>query len=322
MIISFIEWDWSDNYSVFASTEYLGAMSDVYGWIGGFKDEKLEFVLPYIINSKLSIKNIYFTSDIICVDGDDNSDAFYEKLLTFLKSSNISFISQQPPQAVSKSYPIDSINVSFGTYLIDLTLSEDDLWNNLHSKHRNVIRNSIKKDIEIVIDSKNLDDLYCLMKETMDRSNMWFFTRPEFNLYMEKMEGKQMSFIAYYKGVAQGCAIMPFSTHAAYYSYGGSVERPFTGAINHMHWNAIKFFKSKGVRAYDFVGARINPKKGSKLEGIQRFKSRFGGELVLGYLWKYPLQKFNYRLFRFLLMCKKRDFKNFSQDIIDQELKR
>jgi lipid II:glycine glycyltransferase (peptidoglycan interpeptide bridge formation enzyme) len=200
-------------------------------------------------------------------------------------------------------------------------IDEEELWNNLHVKHRNVIRNSIKKGVEIVINPKNLDDLYDLMKLTMDRSNIWFFTRPEFNLYMTKMEGKQMYFIAYYNGVAQGCAIMPFSNHASYYSYGGSVKRPLTGAINYMHWEAIKYFKSLGVRSYDFVGARIKPVKGSKLEGIQRFKSRFGGELIIGYLWKFPLNKTNYRIFRFLLMCKKRTFVNFTQDVIDQELK-
>ena len=91
-------------------------------------------------------------------------------------------------------------------------------------------------------------------------------------------------------------------------------------AMNLLHWSAMKLMKERGVKYYDFVGARINPDEGSKYEGIQRFKSRFGGELKKGYLWKMPLNKFKYKLFCWLVAAKQG--RNYCGDVIDQERKR
>jgi len=319
--IKFIKWEWNNNYCVFSSEEYLLSQSESYGWIGGFIDEKLVFVIPYIEESKLLIRYIYFTSDLIQISSFNDTNLFYKSLIKFLSNLNFAFLAQQPPQALSLNKPKEVISAPFGSYRINLLLPEEQLWGKLHVKHRNVIRNSIKKDVVVEINSNNYEVLFELMNETMNRSNMSFLNKTDFVLYMNKMEGKQISFISYYHGVPQGCAIIPFSQHAAYYSYGGSIRKPLTGAINYMHWEAIKYFKNEGVRIYDFVGARINPIKGSKQEGLQRFKSRFGGDLVTGFLWKKPISKFQYNMFRFLQKCKKRDF-NFNHDIIDQELKR
>ena len=52
----------------------------------------------------------------------------------------------------------------------------------------------------------------------------------------------------------------------------------------------MKSFKASGVRQYDFVGARIDPDKGSKQEAINSFKRRLGGRLRCGYMWKYDLR--------------------------------
>ncbi len=49
-------------------------------------------------------------------------------------------------------------------------------------------------------------------------------------------------------------------------------------------------FRSLGVRKFDFFGARINPKKGSKQEGINLMKEHLGATLAEGYTWKYPIR--------------------------------
>ena len=59
--------------------------------------------------------------------------------------------------------------------------------------------------------------------------------------------------------------------------------------------------KERGVLLYDFVGARVNPEPGSKLEGIQRFKSRFGGEMKVGYMWRYVNRPVRYKIYNLLL---------------------
>jgi hypothetical protein len=51
------------------------------------------------------------------------------------------------------------------------------------------------------------------------------------------------------------------------------------------------------VQRYDFVGARINPEKGSKQESINALKKRFGANLKQGYIWKYSIKPFKYKLY-------------------------
>jgi lipid II:glycine glycyltransferase (peptidoglycan interpeptide bridge formation enzyme) len=121
---------------------------------------------------------------------------------------------------------------------------------------------------------------------------------------------------AVHDGVVQGCAVLPFSTHAAYYVYGGSVPEPATGAMHLMHWEAIASFRAAGVQAYDFVGARIDPEAGSKQEGIATFKARFGGELRRGLIWKAPLRRVPWAVYG--LGARLRS----GGDIVDQERRR
>jgi lipid II:glycine glycyltransferase (peptidoglycan interpeptide bridge formation enzyme) len=45
------------------------------------------------------------------------------------------------------------------------------------------------------------------------------------------------------------------------------------------------------------VGVRIQPDKGSKQEGLMMFKQRFGGQLIQGYMWKYPIRPMKYSFY-------------------------
>ena len=120
-------------------------------------------------------------------------------------------------------------------------------------------------------------------------------------------------FIAEYEGIVQGCAVIPFSDHSAYYMHGGSIPSPLTGATNLLQWEAIRQFRELGVRFYDFFGARIEAEKGSKIEGIMKFKERFGGKFIQGYMWKYPFHPLKY--FFYTLAARVRS----NGDVVDQE---
>ena len=96
--------------------------------------------------------------------------------------------------------------------------------------------------------------------------------------------------MADYQGVAQSYAVFAFSDYCAYAVYAGNVAAQIQGANKLLYWEAIRFFKQLGVHRYDFVGARIDPEKGSKQEAINSLKKRFGATLKKGYMWKYPLR--------------------------------
>ena len=135
------------------------------------------------------------------------------------------------------------------------------------------------------------------------------FNSPNFNIICA---------VSLKNNIIQGGALIPWNKNCGYYLYGGSINKPHAGSMNHLQWEIILKLKHLEVSHYDFVGARLNPKKGSKLEGIQRFKSRFGSELSLSYLWKYDYNKFKKLLYTTSFFLKSR---KFQKDIVDEEIK-
>ena len=105
------------------------------------------------------------------------------------------------------------------------------------------------------------------------------------------------SLIADYQGVAQSCTVYAFSDYCAYAVYGGNIPETHQGTMKLVQWEAIRLFQKLGVQRFDFVGARIDPEKGSKQEAINSFKRRFGAKLKQGYMWKYSLHPLKYRLY-------------------------
>ena len=130
-------------------------------------------------------------------------------------------------------------------------------------------------------------------------------------------------YIAYTNDIPESCIVYYVSQHCMYAIYAGLINFSLTGLNNLLYWEAIIDAKRKGIRYFDFVGARVNPKPGSKQEGIQRFKRHFGGDFVKGYLWKLPINKWKYFLYDYLLILLNfLKLTNYKGDIIDQEIRR
>ena len=317
-----IDINWNENLPIFMNKRFLENESDKYGWIGGFQNEQLIFILPFIIYEKVIFRFVRFPMQVIDLSENNYQNEeqdFCEAVVNYFRDKKIDFIFQPTTNVVFNVYPKHSIYSNFGSYIIDLTKHEDNLWKKLHTKHRNVIRNAMKKNIIIKEDHKYFDIAYRLIKDTFRRSKITFISQDKYAKKIMSL-GKHVKI---YIAVAnndeiQGCAVLPFSKYSAYYLHGGSITKSEIGALKYLHWYAINDFKAIGVKKYDFFGARIDPPIGSKLEGIDRFKRRFGAELMEGYLWKYVYRPWKYKLFSFIYKI----MKNRSGDIIDQERKR
>jgi lipid II:glycine glycyltransferase (peptidoglycan interpeptide bridge formation enzyme) len=122
--------------------------------------------------------------------------------------------------------------------------------------------------------------------------------------------------VADHQGVAQSAAVIPYSAHCAYYMHGGTIAKPVSGASNLLQWEAIRLFRNLGVGRYNFYGVRMAPAKGSKAEGIRMFKERFGGAVVPVFMWKVPLARGKYMLYKLAAALRN------GGDVVDQELRR
>ncbi len=293
-----IDIDWHPGLSIYASEAFLKTLGDEYGWLGGFNHRgELRCILPYTIVHKAIFHMVRFRVETIPIDNHltiEEEKTFLNDVVKYFRRAGADMIIPATTNTIFKTYPDGADAAPYGSYIIDLMQTEDALWANLHSKHRNVVRNAINKGVEIADGIEFMETAHTLIRDTLKRSKLGFMSLNEFNRFVHGLNENIKILIATHDGVPQGCAVMPYSQHSAYYLYGGSISHPLSGAMNLLQWEAIKIFRNMGVKRYDFVGARINPSEGSKQEGLMTFKQRFGGYLSKGFMWKYSLCPLKY----------------------------
>lgn len=188
------------------------------------------------------------------------------------------------------------------TSIIDLTLSEDEILSNMHSKWRYNIRLSEKKGVVIhkytrndVNLSKKIDRFYELTKETNARDGnsshaksyyLDLIQRSAKNLESNNAEDKESPLITLYIAEHDGeeiASIMTlFSKDEAIYLYGASSNHKRNLMPNHLlQWTAIKDAKNYGSKCYDFYGMSPEGKdEKHPMHGLYMFKSNFGGQNI------------------------------------------
>jgi len=293
MRVKKIDMQWNPELPIYASEPFLKAVGDEYGWLGGI-DEKgvLCCILPYTIVQKAFVRMVRFRVETIPMTDNlsvNEEQSFLNCAVDYFRTIGADIIIPPTTNAIFRTYPKGAKAAPYGTFIINLSQSEEVLWKNVHSKHRNVIRNAAKKGVNILCGKEYITTSYNMINDTFKRSSMPFMSINDFKRMVEGLSDNVKIFVADLYGTPQGCAVIPYSKHTAYYVYGGTAAEPITGATNLLQWEAIKYFAKESVRFYDFCGVRINPDKGSKQEGLMMFKERFGPELVQGYMWKYSI---------------------------------
>lgn len=283
-----------------------------------------EYIIAVVIAKILLFKFAYFPSESVKLKKEtDNNEGLF--LSTCIRELNrimkLDWIAPNQATSIFKTAPETSIKIPFGSYVIDLRTDINNIWNNIHGKHKNSIRRAEKNGVKVVHGGAELLRDYMSMEEaTYNRSNKKGNDAGVYQKILDLLKHNSKLFISYKDDVPQSGALLLYNSAYCYYLYGNSSNDIEPGANNLLQWHAIEYMHGIGVSKYSFVGARINVDKGSKYDGIQRFKERFGGELVQGYMFKEIFNKFKYNLWCRLLYFKKNKGKKYHIDIIDQEL--
>ena len=290
-----IDFEWHSDFPIFASETFLKSVGDDYGWIGGFDESgKLRCVLPYTIIRKAIFSMVRFRVETILLDGGINAQeekAFLNSAISYFRCIGADTIIPATTNTIFRTYPDGADAAPYGSYVIDLRQSEDILWRNVKRITRQNIKTALKRGVCIREGGiENLHTAYMLIAETFKRSNLPFMDYEALNRFVLGLGENGKVILAECQGVLESCVIFGFSNYCAYAVYGGNKTGMVPGANKLLHWEATRLFKNLGVQRYDFVGARIDPKKGSKEDAINSFKRRLGGELRQGYMWKYPLR--------------------------------
>lgn len=167
----------------------------------------------------------------------------------------------------------------FGTYQVDLTQNEETLWQRVHGKHRNGIRRA--RDLGVTIqwelDRERFLEVMEMTYQRGNRSNP--FRRDYFQALFGKLAHRMLTVQALWNGAFQAGAVIPFDRRQGYYLHGATIDAPVTGAANLLQWEVMRELQRRGVTAYDLGGARLQTDD-PRLQGIFRFKERFGGAFV------------------------------------------
>jgi hypothetical protein len=166
----------------------------------------------------------------------------------------------------------------FNIAIIDLQKTEDELWADVHSKHRNVIRKAEKENV-IVKQDDTIHEFLKLMESTYEnqknKAPNYDFIK---NYYAVLKANNAVSiYIAYHHQTPLIGAFVTKLGHTAYYAFGGSTNNSL-GAGNLLQWHIMKQLKSENICFYN-LGQVAKETDDSNLKfskGISSFKRRFG----------------------------------------------
>lgn len=311
------ELDGKVHLPIFARESYLKCKGNEFGWF-----ESDQFTIPYVIQGKLIFKWLTFMYQPIAKrEGltQESEKLFLQEVIDFIKTANLcDFINKAQAYVLFNAIPDTCDKVEYGTYRMNIEKADEEILADCHHKHRYKIRKATREGIEVKT-TNDIDLVHANIKHTMVRQNSMFYPSYEYiKSLAENCKENVKFFITEKDGKIQGSAILIYDDNAGYYMFGGSIPKPATGAINLMHYEMIKFLRDRGIFTYDFVGARVNAIKGSKYDGIQRFKKGFGSDLVKGYTFRYVVNPAKYKLFRSLINMYGYLSGNKYNDVIDQ----
>ena len=277
---------------------YLVTKSNEYGW---FKDG--DCIIAFYIDKRMIFKRLVFTTEVICNNKNispSEENKFLNKVVNYIQKYKIcDFIYKAQSNVVLKSCPQESECVKWGTYEVDLKCSKEELFNSFNKKSRNVIRKAIKSGV-LIESCNDVVEVYMNIKNTLLRQKSIHYPSMGYLNKLYDMREHAVFFIVKRDDIIQGSLVLLFDETRGYATYAGSIEKPFTGSLDLLHFEAMKFLQNKNIALYDFVGTRVNIIKGSKQEGIDKFKRKFNPKLRTGYAFMMIIRPVKYQLFKLL----------------------
>ena len=110
---------------IFGTRAFLELNSEHFGW---FVDA--HFILPFYIDRRYIFSKLVFTTSAITLSGGDEK-AFLNAVTQKAKELKVDLISQPLASTVFESVPDESIYIEWGSYIVDLQQSEEEILKNI-----------------------------------------------------------------------------------------------------------------------------------------------------------------------------------------------
>ena len=226
--------------------------------------------------------------------------AFLEKFKLFCQQQNVcDFITPPMHYSLFKAVPSHSNYTDLGIIVVDLRKTEDELFKAFSSNYRNEIRKAQAEHLEVKFDNSLFSSFYSLYKSTHQKQGIYFDSEQELKSLVENLGEKKCRVAVTQKGnEIYGASLVLFNADEAYYFQSGAMDNcPHPGANKLLQLEIMKWLRTKGVNRYVLGGYRLGDVNGTKYDGIQKFKMRFGAEVEKGFhfyteiTWRYRAYK-------------------------------
>ena len=164
------------------------------------------------------------------------------------------------------------------TVMIELTLTPDEIWGNLTSVCRNIIRKARKFDIEVIHDEffENLDKFHELYTKTMQRlgaQEYYFFKIDWFRNLIKFLNGKVALFHAKYQNtIILSCMFLMSDEYIHYFLSGSDRKMAYMAANNLLLYEVALWAKNRDKKIFN-LGGGIQPG-----DSLFRFKASFSSK--------------------------------------------
>jgi len=171
----------------------------------------------------------------------------------------------------------------FAVFRIDVNKTDEELLASYHSKARYSVRQSLKSEASCRIGTRDDIPEFCrLLSATAERDG--FIARGEkyfFDMHDSLGEDMFKIFMVECEGRAIAGSVLVACAGKTWHMYAGSSEEFKETMPNFlMQWEMMRWSRDNGCFLYDMRGIAGGSDKLTPIEGLVRFKKRFGGELV------------------------------------------
>lgn len=164
--------------------------------------------------------------------------------------------------------------------IVDLTLTEDELWTAVHSKRRNEIRRAQREGTQFAVLEKG-DGLlvaYDILREVYNKARLPLAGFEFFRAAYDYLSPDNLKvFLAIHYGKVIGTMFALTYGDTIYDWFAGSYQEYYDKHPNDLiPWMAFLWGKRNGFRTFDFGGAG----KPNIPYGVREYKKKFGGTFV------------------------------------------
>jgi len=163
------------------------------------------------------------------------------------------------------------------SWVVDLHVPEDDLWQGMRSKWRQYVQKSRRSGF-VVVDAgaDGIDDLFRIVVETADRAGFVYRSRDTYRRVYEAYSAGDRARVLLCRapdGEAVAALMLVRCGTKVVEPYGGMTAAGAEGRANYLlKWEAMRTSRERGATLYDMWGMAT--------AGITQFKQGFGGREI------------------------------------------